>query len=159
MTAMQLVVDSRDSEEIWLARAAPRRWYAEGFGVRNGPTRYGNVTYALDAMADSKIRLSLSADFTQLPHVHAPQPTLHARVRWPGAGDASPAKQIAAATVADVSPASAAAYPLHRQRLISLTRVRRGPTASWSTRTRRRSWLTFAPSPRRSRPLQTARSP
>ena len=69
MTAMQLVVDSRDSEEIWLARAAPRRWYAEGFGVRNGPTRYGNVTYALDAMADSKIRLSLSAGFTQLPHV------------------------------------------------------------------------------------------
>ena len=120
MTAMQLVVDSRDSEEIWLARAAPRRWYAEGFGVRNGPTRYGNVTYTLDAMADSKIRLSLSADFTQLPHVHAPQPTLHARVRWPGAGDASPAKQIAAATVADVSLASAAAYPLHRQRLISL---------------------------------------
>ena len=159
MTAMQLVVDSRDSEEIWLARAAPRRWYAEGFGVRNGPTRYGNVTYTLDAMADSKIRLSLSADFTQLPHVHAPQPTLHARVRWPGAGDASPAKQIAAATVADVSPASAAAYPLHRQRLISLIRVRRGPTASWSTRTHRRSWLTFAPSPRRSRPLQTARSP
>ena len=51
MTAMQLVVDSRDSEEIWLARAAPRRWYVEGFGVRNGPTRYGNVTYALDAMA------------------------------------------------------------------------------------------------------------
>ena len=101
MTAMQLVVDSRDSEEIWLARAAPRRWYAEGFGVRNGPTRYGNVTYALDAMADSKIRLSLSADFTQLPHVHAPQPTLHARVRWPG--DASAPKQIAAATVADVS--------------------------------------------------------
>ena len=116
MTAMQLVVDSRDSEEIWLARAAPRRWYAEGFSVRNGPTRYGNVTYALDAMADSKIRLSLSADFTQLPHVHAPTPTLHARVRWPG--DA--AKQIAAATVADVSPASAAAHPLHRHRLTSL---------------------------------------
>ena len=135
MTAMQLVVDSRDSEEIWLARAAPRRWYAEGFGVRNGPTRYGNVTYALDAMADSKIRLSLSADFTQLPHVHAPQPTLHARVRWPGAGDASPAKQIAAATVANVSPAPAAAHPLllhtahHDAASLPTHRLHRSPAA------------------------------
>ena len=157
MTAMQLVVDSRDSEEIWLARAAPRRWYAEGFGVRNGPTRYGNVTYALDAMADSKIRLSLSADFTQLPHVHAPQPTLHARVRWPGAGDASPAKQIATATVTDVSRCCGA--PFAPGEADQSGRVRRGPTASWSARTHRRSWLTFAPSPRRSRPSPTARSP
>jgi hypothetical protein len=111
MTAMQVVSESRDTEEIWLARAAPRRWYAAGFGVANGPTRYGNVTYAVarvvDAGTGGKTNFSLSTDFTQLPHVHAPQPTLHMRVRWPGTAPGTgqvdraspPTQRITSATV------------------------------------------------------------
>ena len=62
MTAMQVLSDSRDSEEIWLARAAPRRWYSHGFGVRNGPTRYGNVSFAVArqvAFASRSVRRAL----------------------------------------------------------------------------------------------------
>ena len=47
MTAMQVLSESRDIEELWLARAAPRRWYAAGFSVTNGPTRYGNISFAV----------------------------------------------------------------------------------------------------------------
>jgi hypothetical protein len=93
MTAMQVLSESRDTEEIWLARAAPRRWYAEGFSVANGPTRYGNISFAINGTDDAGTSVTLRADFRQLPHVHAPQPILHVRVRWPTA----PIKQVASA--------------------------------------------------------------
>lgn len=94
MTAMQVLSESRDTEEIWLARAAPRRWYAEGFSVTNGPTRYGNISFAINETDSAGTSVTLSADFRQLPHVHAPQPLLHIRVRWP----ARPIKQVSSAT-------------------------------------------------------------
>ena len=96
MTAMQVLSESRDEEALWLARAAPRRWYADGFNVTNGPTRYGNLSFAIaGASSDGgATNVKLRADFTQSAHVHAPTPTLHVRVRWPTA----PAKQLASAT-------------------------------------------------------------
>lgn len=66
MTAMQVLSESRDTEEIWLARAAPRRWYAAGFSVDNGPTRYGNITFAVAAVSGASTNVTLGADFTQV---------------------------------------------------------------------------------------------
>eukprot|EP00037_Helgoeca_nana_P011135 m.99735 g.99735 ORF g.99735 m.99735 type:complete len:117 (-) comp20636_c0_seq1:129-479(-) len=41
MTAIQLVYSDRDARVVWLARAAPRRWYqfeSKGFSVQRAPT-------------------------------------------------------------------------------------------------------------------------
>ena len=70
MTALQFVSEERDTAAVWLARAAPRRWYTlngqsmqsgkSGFGVDNAPTRYGNVSFTVNG-ADA----FLAADFSQ----------------------------------------------------------------------------------------------
>ena len=92
---------------------ARRRWfnssYAPGFGVSNGPTRYGNVTYTMTAAAAAAagttakaragtlVTVTVSADFHQTKAVHQPEPTLMVRVRDPAGGLAKITKATAAA--------------------------------------------------------------
>ena len=72
MTAMQLVATHWDHNEVWLARAAPRRWYGPfdgGFGVENAPTRYGNVSYSVGGRmaGQSTASVSVRVDFSPYP--------------------------------------------------------------------------------------------
>lgn len=63
MTAMQLLWEDRDSRTLWLARAAPRRWYASpgGFGVDRAPSRYGVVSFRISP-ADGGLRATLQVE-------------------------------------------------------------------------------------------------
>ena len=63
MTAMQYVYAERDNATVWLAKAAPRRWFSDDigehgsgaagelFGVRNAPSRWGNVSFSIVSFA------------------------------------------------------------------------------------------------------------
>merc|ERR1712107_796587 len=64
MTAMQFVTEDRDSPTLWLARAAPRRWYAEGagFSVQDAPSRYGIVSFQVTPQAGF-VTVTLKAKF------------------------------------------------------------------------------------------------
>ena len=67
MTAMQLLHYERLNATIWIARGAPRRWYNDAesddslnassvrqlFGVQNGPTRWGNVSFRVGAQQNN----------------------------------------------------------------------------------------------------------
>ena len=125
MTAMQFLSESRDEEALWLARAAPRRWYAEGFNVTNGPTRYGNLSFAISgaggAGGDGATSVRLRANFTQRPHVHAPKPTLHVRVRWP---TTAPTKQLASATAKAGSDCEVVSTDAHAEMIDVLAKPR-----------------------------------
>ena len=54
-----LVSEDRDSSVVYVARGAPRRWYsqtAEPFGIASAPTRFGVVTYEIQAQDDGSVR-------------------------------------------------------------------------------------------------------
>ena len=43
-----LLSESPDTDVVFVARGAPRRWYAqtaEAFGISRAPTRFGKLTY------------------------------------------------------------------------------------------------------------------
>ena len=49
-TRWMLLSESKDGAVVYVARGAPRRWYASGgelFGIAGGPTRFGKVHYAM----------------------------------------------------------------------------------------------------------------
>ena len=92
MTAMQLADSDRDRKAIWLARAAPRRWYnsSDGFAASNAPTRWGSVSFSINATEKtnavvSVIQLKLSADFAQPEgtNMTTAPPELNVRIRDP----------------------------------------------------------------------------
>ena len=49
LTRWQLVFEEFSRKNIWFAKAAPDRWYENGFGVSGAPTFCGNVSYTYDA--------------------------------------------------------------------------------------------------------------
>ena len=58
-----LVSEDRDSAVVHIARGAPRRWYsqtAEPFGIEDAPTRFGKVTYELQALSNGSVRGSIA---------------------------------------------------------------------------------------------------
>jgi len=50
-----LAYEERDSETLWLCKAAPRPWFAPGqtIRVRNAPTRWGPVSFEVKSEATS----------------------------------------------------------------------------------------------------------
>lgn len=57
-----LVDQSQDTNVVFIARGAPRRWYAqtaEPFGISLAPTRFGQVTYTMQAHTDGSVRGSV----------------------------------------------------------------------------------------------------
>jgi len=89
MTRWQLVFEDfyRQSEQstgsIWLARAAPKRWFIKGsggFSVVNAPTRFGKLSYKVAVGEDG------SATFSVTPPSGAAPQTLW-QLRWPYAFD------------------------------------------------------------------------
>ena len=62
MLRWMLVFDQRDSDTIWILKTAPRRMYPavagglQGFiTVSDAPTRFGEVSYTVDAIGDSNV--------------------------------------------------------------------------------------------------------
>ena len=53
LTRWQLVLEDSYRPEydpsIWLARAAPQRWFRDGFNVTHAPTRFGRVSYRVSS--------------------------------------------------------------------------------------------------------------
>jgi len=79
MTRWQLVLEDfyRDqSNSIWLARGAPKRWFQPnaGFSVTNAPTRVGLVSFTVSIHSQG------SASFL----VTVPPQTVLWKLRWPG---------------------------------------------------------------------------
>ena len=113
MTAMQLLHTDRQSATIWLARGAPRRWYsapsagaaaaeikstAKLFGVENGPSRWGTVSFSVGPQIDgvTAVRVTVEFGFPVGVVVHAP--TLNVRVRDPTGAKALRTATVSAAT-------------------------------------------------------------
>merc|ERR1719436_2372149 len=69
--------DATQNPSIWLARAAPKRWFASGtgFNVTNAPTRFGRVSYEV-RLTDSR------AEYHVTPPTSAPN-SLEWKLRWP----------------------------------------------------------------------------
>jgi hypothetical protein len=100
MTAMQFVYEDRDVRAVFLARAAPRRWYETGFGVQNGPTRYGKYSFTVAAFNAStqSVSVVVAANTSQPSDAAAGArvpPTITLRVRHP----TDPTKTIRTAKV------------------------------------------------------------
>lgn len=99
MTAMQLLHYERANATIWIARAAPRRWYDNDatinlnsgrpspeplFGVENGPTRWGNVSFHVGAQqADGVTEVHVAVDFQAPVGAVEHRPTVQVRIRDP----------------------------------------------------------------------------
>lgn len=71
-----LVWEGWDEEGLWLARAAPRRWFASGFGVHRAPTRWGTVEFIVTPIERG---LTVRIEFDS-PH---PRPDIYLRLRSP----------------------------------------------------------------------------
>ena len=54
-TRWALLLEHWDYDAVWVARGAPRRWYAGGFALRDAPTRFGTVSYSVAAAASSAV--------------------------------------------------------------------------------------------------------
>ena len=109
MTAMQLLHFERVNATIWIARGAPRRWYDNNattnldfarslpnqlFGVENGPTRWGNVSFHVGAQqADGVTEVHIAVDFRAPVGAVEHRPTVHVRIR-----DPTGQKRLASAT-------------------------------------------------------------
>ena len=118
MTAMQLLDYDRADAVIWVARAAPRRWYdydmqdrnSPGanstsprsssvlFGVVNGPTRWGNVTFSVSPQVDSVTNVRIAVDFRAPVGAVQHSPVVHVRIR-----DTGGLKVLSSATVSPLA--------------------------------------------------------
>ena len=61
-TRWMLVSESPDTGVVFVARGAPRRWYAqtsESFGITQAPTRFGEITFTMQANADGSVHGSV----------------------------------------------------------------------------------------------------
>ena len=77
MTAMQLVDSERQNTTVWIARAAPRRWYASDpasdggaaggtlFGVAHAPSRWGTVSFGVGPQSSGVTAINISVDFSK----------------------------------------------------------------------------------------------
>ncbi|EGD78610.1 hypothetical protein PTSG_01587 [Salpingoeca rosetta] len=93
LSKWQLVFTPFDSDQIFIARAAPARWYtAEGFGIDNAPARLGSVSFNVTSPSSSKT--SVTVTFTPVKRAPVAK-TLVVRVKNAGAT----AAQIKAAAV------------------------------------------------------------
>lgn len=88
MTAMQLVSTQWDADEVFLARAAPRRWYGPidgGFGVSGATTPYGTIAFSVQGRSQghSTAQVAVEAQFSPYPGSPptATPPTITVRVR------------------------------------------------------------------------------
>eukprot|EP01052_Picozoa_sp_SAG31_P018204 SAG31_NODE_1280_length_9033_cov_11.049810_3_plen_537_part_00 len=57
-----LLFDDPDIDKIYIARGAPRRWFAqtaERFGIADAPTRFGRVTFEMQPHNDGSVRGSV----------------------------------------------------------------------------------------------------
>jgi hypothetical protein len=57
-----LLSDSPDTDVVFIARGAPRRWYAqtaEPFGLSQAPTRFGKFTFNMQALPDGRVQGSV----------------------------------------------------------------------------------------------------
>jgi hypothetical protein len=78
----RLMLVMEEGNTLWLARAAPRAWFAQGkrISVKNSPTHFGSVGYAIISDADNgKIAASV-----QMPSRNPPKSVL-LRFRHPNA--------------------------------------------------------------------------
>ena len=135
MTAMQLLDYERQNATIWIARGAPRRWYAAEpdasdrpvghghddhpddlhphdrsalsydsddafvlsstlFGVENGPTRWGNVSFSIGPQVNNAVEFRVAVDFQMPVGAVVHPPTLQVRIR-----DPSGTKQLVSASI------------------------------------------------------------
>ncbi len=79
MTRWMLVFEQRDSDLLWLARAAPRRWLAHDLTVSDALTRWGPVSFHFlpsDDLRRITVRITLAG-------AGDPRPTIMLRVRHP----------------------------------------------------------------------------
>ena len=98
MTAMQLVDSERQNATIWIARAAPRRWYAAAeetetenaadvgtlFGAHNAPSRWGTVGFEVGPQSNGVTAVNLTVEFQKAAGQAAVRaPILMVRVRDP----------------------------------------------------------------------------
>ena len=140
MTAMQLLSYDKQTATIWVARAAPRRWYEpddEGsypssdpkgvitaattlnasstlFGVTNGPTRWGNVTFSVGPQVSNVAEVRIAVDFKMPAGATKHLPTLQVRIR-----DPSGTKTLKSAVVA--IPAQCVVASVHHdQELVTI---------------------------------------
>ena len=121
MTAMQLVDSERDNATVWIARGAPRRWYAgdadDGsaavggaaapgvmFGATSAPSRWGVVTFSVGPQVQSTTAVTVSVDFSQPVGAVQHTPTLMVRIR-----DPTGTRSLASAVVSGAGASAAAA--------------------------------------------------
>jgi hypothetical protein len=99
MTASQLVDSERQNATVWIARAAPRRWYASNattnseaataastalFRVSNAPSRWGTVGFEMGPQVNHVTAVNLTIEFKKADgQVVVRPPTLMVRVRDP----------------------------------------------------------------------------
>ena len=137
MTAMQFVSTERDNATIWLARAAPRRWYDPAaanehgvmLGAQRAPSRWGTVSFnisAPQAHGGGDVVVALALNFSAPAGGRAHKPTLMVRVRDPNGGNAT----IAGATVSD--PGTADCVVVQTLPVAELVVVRPTPSAAAS---------------------------
>jgi hypothetical protein len=60
-----LLSESPDTDIVFVARGAPRRWYAqtaEAFGISQAPTRFGKLTYSMQAQPGGTVQGSVQLE-------------------------------------------------------------------------------------------------
>jgi len=87
MARWMLVFEEPDADVLWLCRAAPRRWLEPGkrIAVRRAPTRWGLVSFAVEAGADGSVAAAI-----ELPRADFPA-EIRLRLRRP---DAQPFRTV-----------------------------------------------------------------
>jgi hypothetical protein len=69
-----------DGDALWLGQAIPRAWLAVGkrVAVNDAPTSFGAVSYSIDPITDSSMRVQIS------PPVRSTPKEIILRLRHPG---------------------------------------------------------------------------
>ena len=104
-----------DGDRLWLARATPRAWLAQGkrIAVKNAPSHFGSVTYAMESdVANGAIRASLE--------VPARHPTVLLRFRHPEAARIA-AVQVNGQPWTDFDPATETIRLANLRGVLSIT--------------------------------------
>ena len=72
-----------DINELWLAKAAPRRWFTTGFGAQDAPTRFGRVSFAVGPHNAANTTVVVEHRLEPPPAGSADPPGVLIRVRDP----------------------------------------------------------------------------